>query len=207
MARLLEEDHSARISLTRGALAAIAQKVVAEPLSVTSTMNASEVDALITAGSATEKVDPWEISKLYQAAFLRNYLQDHETLPTPIVVPAVSKKVFDPDGNPASDVRLVSHTPRHWVDLDAALALKPLNSGGVRVSKQNGTFGLPERTEPYCVLFVHESGIANVSHEELLRASAARSQSKATRPKVLPVECFQMSVGLFRRCRAIERCL
>jgi beta-lactamase regulating signal transducer with metallopeptidase domain len=123
------------------------------------------------AGGANVKVEPWEISKLYEAAFLRTYLQDHETLPKPIVVPSISGKVFDPDGKPASGVRIVSHTPRHWVDLDATLTLKPHNSGGVRKSKQNGIFGLPERTEPYRVLLVHESGVANVSHEELLRAN------------------------------------
>ena len=72
--------------------------------------------------SAKEKVEPWEISKLYEAAFLRKYLMDHEVLPKPIVVPAVHGKVFDPDGNEASGVRIVSHTPRHWVDLDASLA-------------------------------------------------------------------------------------
>ncbi len=121
--------------------------------------------------TANEKVEPWEISKLYEAAFLRNYLMYHEVLPKPIVVPAVRGKVFDPDGNAASGVRIVSHTPRHWVDLDASLALKPHNSGGVKTSRQDGTFGLPERTEPYRVLLVHESGVANVSHEELLRAN------------------------------------
>ncbi len=134
--------------------------------------------ALGTTGGANEKIEPWEISKLYEADFLRNYLQDHETLPKPIVVPAVSGKVFDPDGKPASGVSIVSHTPRHWVDLDATLALKPHNSGGVRKSKQNGTFGLPERTEPYRVLFVHESGVANVSHEELLRANGVVTLQK-----------------------------
>jgi hypothetical protein len=127
--------------------------------------------ASIATNGANEKVEPWEISKLYEAAFLRNYLQDHEVLPKPIVVPAVRGKVFDPDGNAASGVRIVSHTPRHWVDLDASLALKPHNRGGVRESMQDGTFGLPKRTEPYRVLLVHESGVANVSHEELLRAN------------------------------------
>ncbi len=95
-----------------------------------------------------------------RGAFLRNYLMHHEVLPKPIVVPAVRGKVFDPDGNAASGVRIVSHTPRHWVDLDASLALKPHNSGGVKTSRQDGTFGLPERTEPYRVLLVHESGVA-----------------------------------------------
>jgi hypothetical protein len=123
-----------------------------------------------TKGGVNEKVEPWEISKLYEAAFLRTYLQDHEALPKPIVVPPVHGKVFDPVGKPVSGVRIVSHTPRQWVDLDATLALKPLNSGGVRESKEDGTFGLPKRTEPYRVLLVHESGVANVSHEELLRA-------------------------------------
>jgi beta-lactamase regulating signal transducer with metallopeptidase domain len=132
----------------------------------------------ITAGGANEKVEPWEISKLYEAAFLRTFLQDHETLPKPIVVPPVSGKVFDPNGNPVSGVRIVSHTPRHWVDLDATLALKPHNSGGVRNSKRDGTFGLPERTEPYRVLLVHESSVANVSHEELLRANGKVTLTK-----------------------------
>lgn len=149
---------------------AFRQELVAEPLSVNSTMNGSDVGASITTGGVNEKVEPWEISKLYEAAFLRNYLQDHEALPKPIVVPAVSGKVFDPNGNPASGVKIVSQTPRHWVDLDATLELKPHNSGGVRNSKPDGTFGLPQRTEPYRVLLVHESGVANVSHEELLRA-------------------------------------
>ncbi len=123
-----------------------------------------------TEGNANENVEPWEISKLYDAAFLRTYLQDHEALPKPIVVPAVVGKVLDPNGQPATGVNFVSYTPRQWVDLDAALTINPLNSGGVKKSKQNGTLGLPERTEPYRVLLTHESGIANVSHEELLRA-------------------------------------
>lgn len=150
---------------------AFRQEVVAEQFSVNSTMNDSDVVALITTGGASEKVEPWEISRLYDAAFLRSYLQDHETLPKPIIVPPVRGIVLDPAGNPASGVSIVSHTPRHWVDLDATLALKPQNTGGVRKSKQDGTFGLPERTEPYRVLLVHESGVANVSHEELLRAN------------------------------------
>ncbi|MEZ6134510.1 MAG: M56 family metallopeptidase [Pirellulaceae bacterium] len=124
-----------------------------------------------TASGGDEKVEPWEISKLYEADFLRNYLQDNEALPKPIVVPAVRGKVFDPDGKPASGVSIVSHTPRHWVELDATLSVKPHNTGGVKNSKQDGTFGLPERKEPYRVLFVHESGVANISHEELLRAN------------------------------------
>ncbi len=134
--------------------------------------NQTEINTIgdATTSGVNEKIEPWEISRLYDAAFLRTYLQDHETLPKPIVVPPVSGKVFDPNGNPASGVRIVSHTPRHWVDLDATLALEPHNSGGVRNSKQDGTFGLPERTEPYRVLLVHESGAANVAHEELLRA-------------------------------------
>ena len=156
----------------------VSPKTFAEPLSVSSTMNDSNVGASIITGSANEKVEPWEISKLYDAGFLRNYLQDHEALPKPIVVPAVSGKVFDPDGKPASGVSIVSHTPRHWVDLDATLALKPHNTGGVRESKQNGTFGLPERTEPYRVLLVHDSGVANVSHEELLRANGVVTLQK-----------------------------
>ncbi len=115
-------------------------------------------------GNASENVDPWEISKLYEAAFLRKYLMDHEVLPKPIVVPAVRGKVRDPNGKPAPGVNLVSYTPRHGVTIN------PLNSGGVKKTKQDGTFGLPERTEPYRVLLTHESGVANVSHEELLRA-------------------------------------
>ena len=156
----------------------VSPKMFSEPLSVHSTMNGRDVGALNTAGGANEKVEPWEISKLYDAGFLRTYLQDHEVLPKPIIVPAVSGKVFDPDGKPASGVSIVSHTPRHWVDLDATLALKPHNSGGVKKSKQDGTFGLPERTEPYRVLLVHESGVANVSHEELLRANGVVTLQK-----------------------------
>jgi beta-lactamase regulating signal transducer with metallopeptidase domain len=129
-------------------------------------------------GAANEKTEPWEISKLYDAAFLRTYLQDHEALPKPIVVPSVSGKVLDPDGKPASGVSFVSYTPRHWVDLDATLALNPHNSGAVKKSKQDGTFGLPERSEPYRVLLVHESGVANVSHEELLRANGVVTLQK-----------------------------
>ena len=143
---------------------AFRHSAVAEPLSVNSTMNGSDPSALITTSGANEKVEPWEISKLYEAAFLRKYLMDHEVLPKPIVVPAVRGKVLDPNGKPATGVNLVSYTPRHGVTIN------PLNSGGVKRSKQDGTFGLPERTEPYRVLLTHESGVANVSHEELLRA-------------------------------------
>lgn len=121
-------------------------------------------------GTASEKIEPWEISKLYEAAFLRKHLMDHEVLPKPIVVPAVRGKVLDPNGKPATGVNFVSYTPRQWINLDAVLTIDPLNSGSVKKTKQGGTFGLPERTEPYRVLLTHESGIANVSHEELLRA-------------------------------------
>ena len=127
---------------------------------------------------ANQKTEPWEISKLYDAAFLRTYLQDHEALPKPIVVPAVSGKVLHADGKPAFGVSFVSYTPRHWVDLDATLALNPHNSGAVKKSKRDGTFGLPERAEPYRVLLVHESGVANVSHEELMRANGVVTLQK-----------------------------
>ena len=60
---------------------AFSQEVVAETLCATSTMNGSDVDASVTAGSATDKVQPWEISKLCQAAFLRTYPQNHKRLP------------------------------------------------------------------------------------------------------------------------------
>ncbi len=193
--RLLGEADSPRVSVTRNALAALTlaacfigmaviaiaqtdQKPQATDGSEVETSETPEDGASITTSGANAKVELWEISKLYEAAFLRTYLQDHETLPKPIVVPPVSGKVFDPNGNPASGVRIVSHTPRHWVDLDATLALKPHNSGGVRHSKQDGTFGLPERTEPYRVLLVHESGVANVSHEELLRAKGKVTLNK-----------------------------
>ncbi len=186
--RLLGEADSPRVSVTRNALAAFMLPAVFVGMAVIAiaqtdrkpqATDAREVEASRTPGDrasvatsgADENVEPWEISKLYEAAFLRNYLMYHEVLPKPIVVPAVRGKVFDPDGNAASGVRIVSHTPRHWVDLDASLALKPHNSGGVKNSRQDGTFGLPERTEPYRVLLVHESGVANVSHEELLRAN------------------------------------
>lgn len=127
---------------------------------------------------AKEKIEPWEISKLYEAAFLRSYLELNEALPKPIVVPAVSGKVLDPDGKPASGASIVSHTPRHWIDLNAALAISPHDEGGVRKSKPNGTFGIPQRTEPYRVMFVHESGVANLSHEELLRAKGVVTLQK-----------------------------
>lgn len=115
-------------------------------------------------------VESWEISKLYEPAFLRSYLLDHEALPNPIVVPPVRGVVLDPDGKPVAGARMVSHTPRHWVNLGSDLSLKPHNSGGVKKSRADGTFGLPQRTEAYRVLVVHESGVANVSHEELINA-------------------------------------
>ena len=119
----------------------IASLFTIAPLAI-ALQNQTEINTIgdATTSGVNEKIEPWEISRLYDAAFLRTYLQDHETLPIPIVVPPVSGKVFDPNGNPASGVRIVSHTPRHWVDLDATLALKPHNSGGVRNSKQDGTF-------------------------------------------------------------------
>ncbi|MFO1003062.1 MAG: M56 family metallopeptidase [Planctomycetaceae bacterium] len=186
--RLLGEADSPRVSVTRNALAAfmlpaffvgMAVIAIAQTDRKPRATDAREVEASRTPGDrasvatsgADEKVEPWEISRLYEADFLRNYLQDHEVLPKPIIVPPVRGKVLDPDGKPVSGVSIVSHTPRQWVDLDATLALEPHNSGGVRKSMQDGTFGLPKRTEPYRVLLVHESGVANVSHEDLLRAN------------------------------------
>lgn len=193
--RLLSEPDSPRISMTRNAIAAFMLPATFIGLAVIAIaqtdlkprttdgakleMSKTPGDGVSIATSGTdEKVEPWEISRLYEADFLRNYLQDHEVLPKPIIVPPVRGKVLDPDGKPVSGVSIVSHTPRQWVDLDATLALEPHNSGGVRKSVQDGTFGLPKRTEPYRVLLVHESGVANVSHEDLLRANGVVTLQK-----------------------------
>ena len=112
----------------------------------------------------------WEVSKIYDKEFLRFYLQDHEVLPNPIEVPAVRGQVVGLDGKPVSQVAVVSHTPRQWVELEANLNVKPNAPGPIKRTDAQGKFGLPERSEPYRILFAHESGVASVDHETLIRS-------------------------------------
>ena len=117
----------------------------------------------------TEQPESWEVSKVYDKEFLRFYLQDHETLPNPIEVPAVRGQVVSPDGQPVSQVAVVSHTPRQPVQIEGEKIVMAASPGPIKRTDAQGKFGLPKRTEAYRVLFVHKSGVASVDHETLIR--------------------------------------
>ena len=117
----------------------------------------------------TEKPESWEISKIYDKEFLRFYLQDHEVLPNPIEVPAVHGQLIGIDGMPVSQVAVLSHTPRQWITLEGDKIVMTTSPGPIKRTDSNGKFGLPKRNEPYRVLLVHESGVASVDHETLIR--------------------------------------
>jgi formylglycine-generating enzyme required for sulfatase activity/beta-lactamase regulating signal transducer with metallopeptidase domain len=119
---------------------------------------------------ADNEPESWEISKLYDPTFLRHHLRDHEALPEPIVVPAVRGVVVDPSGRSVPNVQIVSHTPRHVVQFSEDGMLKPFQHGPVTSADDKGGFAIPERKEPYRVLVAHETGVASVSHEELINA-------------------------------------
>ena len=117
----------------------------------------------------TEQLESWEVSKVYDKEFLRFYLQDHETLPNPIEVPAIRGQVVNPDGQPVSQVAVVSHTPRQPVQIEGEKIVMAASPGPTKRTDAQGKFGLPKRTEAYRVLFVHQSGVASVDHETLIR--------------------------------------
>lgn len=112
----------------------------------------------------------WEISKIYDPAWMRDRLMHYEVLPKPITVPAIRGIVVDPSGNPVADADIRSHTPRQWTGLHNGGKLRPSKNQPFTKTNAQGKFGLPERTEPYRVLVAHEKGVASVSHEELINA-------------------------------------
>lgn len=116
---------------------------------------------------------PWEVSKLYDAATLRYRYLMHEAPPMPIRVPAVRGRVFRPDGRPLSNAVVASHTPRQWLRLQVPMILEDQH----RRTDAKGRFGMPARGEPYRVLVTDSSGVASLSHEELIHA-AGRIQLK-----------------------------
>ena len=118
--------------------------------------------------SQASEPESWEISKKYDAAWLRQRLLYHETLPDKIVVPAMRGMVLSPEGKPLKGVSIHSHTPRQWLRLLGNGTIKTNRHDPTTTSRAGGKFGLPERKEPYRVLFLHEQGVASVSHEELL---------------------------------------
>jgi len=112
----------------------------------------------------------WEISRIYDAAWMRDHLMHYEVLPKPITVPAIRGIVVDPSGKPVADADIRSHTPRQWTKLHNGGKLRPSTNQPFTKTNAKGKFGLPERTEPYRVLVAHEKGVASVSHEELINA-------------------------------------
>jgi hypothetical protein len=122
------------------------------------------------ATDAGDEPESWEISRIYDRAWLRRHLMYHGTLPKPITVPAVLGSVVDESGAPVAGADVRSHTPRHWTKLFQPGVLKP--SPGLPFTKTDaqGEFSLPQRTEPYRVLVAHATGVASLSHEELIHA-------------------------------------
>ena len=116
-----------------------------------------------------EKPESWEVSKIYDEEFLRFYLKDHEVLPNPIEVPAIRGQVVGPDGQPVSQVAVLSHTPRQHIGLEGDKIVMAASPGPIKRTDAQGKFGLPKRTEAYRVLLVHNSGVASVDHETLIR--------------------------------------
>ena len=112
----------------------------------------------------------WEISKLYDPAWLRHHLGYHEVLPKPITVPAVRGTVVDAAGEAIANADVQSYTARQWVRLEMGGKLDRESHGPTTKTDAHGRFGLPQRTEPYRVLVVHDRGIMSVSHEELIHA-------------------------------------
>lgn len=109
---------------------------------------------------------PWEVSRIHDAATLRYHYLIHEAPPIPIQVPAVNGRVFRPDGQALPYATIASHTPRQWLRLNVPMP----TSGPNRKASIEGRFELPQRNEPYRVLVTDKSGIASMSHEELIRA-------------------------------------
>lgn len=124
--------------------------------------------SVTTSDSDGDSTEPWEISKVYDPGFLRDYLLHYEALPKKIKVPAIRGKILDPNGSPLEGASLSSHTPRHWLRIEKGQLER--NAPNAIVSRKDGVFGLPERNEPYRVTVTHSSGVASVSHEELIRA-------------------------------------
>lgn len=132
------------------------------------------------AGEDSEKVaeeteadaepESWEISRIYDAAWMRDHLMHYEVLPKPITVPAIRGTVVDASGKPVPDADIRSHTPRQWTKLFNGGRLRPSKNEPYTKTNAKGRFGLPERTEPYRVLVAHEKGVASISHEELINA-------------------------------------
>ena len=119
--------------------------------------------------------ESWEISRIYEPAWLRYHFMRRERLPKPISVPSIRGNIVDADGVAVEGADIVSHTPRHWAKLfksetEPAGELKPSAREPFTTSKKDGKYGLPKRTEPYRVLVVHKSGVASISHEDLIRA-------------------------------------
>ena len=112
----------------------------------------------------------WEISKRYGDSWLHKQFLLHERLPEKITVPAVEATVVDADGAPVAGAEVVSHTPRHWVRIMPDMTLHPQPHGSATKTSAEGKFTLPERTEPYRVLVLHDSGVADITHETLLYA-------------------------------------
>lgn len=121
--------------------------------------------------AADAEPKPWEISRIYDPAWMRDHLMHYEVLPKPITVPAIRGVVVGPSGNPVADADIRSHTPRQWTRLYNGGKLRPSKNRPFTKTDALGKFGLPERTEPYRVLVAHEKGVASVSHEELINAN------------------------------------
>ena len=113
--------------------------------------------------------ESWEISKKYDASWLRHRLLYQETVPDKIVVPAVRGVVLSPEGELLEGVSIHSHTPRQWLRLLGNGTIKTNRHDPFTRSRAGGKFGIPSRTETVTVaIFLHEQGVASVSHEELI---------------------------------------
>jgi len=119
---------------------------------------------------ADREPESWEISRIYDAAWMRDHLMHYEVLPKPITVPAIRGIVVDSSEKPVPDADIRSHTPRQWTKLFNGGKLRPSKNEPYTKTNAKGRFGLPERTEPYRVLVAHEKGVASISHEELINA-------------------------------------
>lgn len=123
-----------------------------------------------TATQDDEQIEPWELSKRYDPGWLRHRLMNYETLPEPITVPPVRAVVLTPAGDPAAGAVIHSHTPRQWTKIHPGGILKPSPHEPYSHANAAGRFNLPQRREPYRVLVAHETGVASLTHEELINA-------------------------------------
>ncbi|MBL4883351.1 MAG: M56 family metallopeptidase, partial [Planctomycetaceae bacterium] len=114
------------------------------------------------------KPESWELSQRYDAKWLRTWFATHDTLPDPITVPAIQGTVVGSNGTNVAGAVIQTYTPGEQVTLTNKGVRDPNANRPVLSSDPNGKFKIAERTDPYRLLITHQSGVALLTHEELI---------------------------------------